>query len=113
MVILLVGSVLVACLQQRGVLTQHAGAIETEAGAVLFLGHSGAGKSTLHRPLDHERRKTRPRQPLRRRSPSTVSRSARTMPDTSSAKVHFGSQPRTSRAFVASPTSRSTSAGRK
>ena len=45
--IFLVGSVLGACLQQRGVLTLHASAIGTETGAVLFLGHSGAGKSTL------------------------------------------------------------------
>ena len=45
--VFLVGSVLAACLQQRGVLTLHASAVETAAGAVLFLGHPGAGKSTL------------------------------------------------------------------
>ena len=43
----LLGSVLAACLQQRGILTLHASAVETEAGAVLFAGSSGAGKSTL------------------------------------------------------------------
>ena len=43
----LLGSVLAACLKQRGVLTLHASAIATEDGAVLFAGHSGAGKSTL------------------------------------------------------------------
>jgi len=43
----LLGSVLAACLQQRGIFTLHASAIETEAGAVLFAGDSGAGKSTL------------------------------------------------------------------
>ena len=43
----LLGSVLAACLQQRGILTLHASAVETEAGAVLFAGTSGAGKSTL------------------------------------------------------------------
>ena len=36
-----------ALLQQRGVLTLHAGAVETGAGAVLFAGPSGSGKSTL------------------------------------------------------------------
>ncbi len=43
----LVGSVLAACLQQRGIATFHASAIATGAGAVLFAGHSGSGKSTL------------------------------------------------------------------
>ena len=43
----LLGSVLAACLQQRGILTVHASAIETATGAVLFAGASGAGKSTL------------------------------------------------------------------
>ena len=43
----LVGSPLAVCLQQRGVLTLHASALDTAAGAVLFLGHPGAGKSTL------------------------------------------------------------------
>ena len=43
----LLGSVLGACLQQRGILTLHASAIETDAGAVLFAGASGSGKSTL------------------------------------------------------------------
>ena len=43
----LLGSVLGACLQQRGRLTLHASAIETDAGAVLFAGRRGVGKSTL------------------------------------------------------------------
>lgn len=43
----LFGSVLGACLQQRGRLTVHASAIETDAGAVLFAGPRGVGKSTL------------------------------------------------------------------
>lgn len=43
----LLGSVFGACLQQRGIVTLHASAIETEAGAVLFAGGSGMGKSTL------------------------------------------------------------------
>ena len=43
----LLGSVLAACLKQRGILTLHASAVATDAGAVLFAGHSGAGKSTL------------------------------------------------------------------
>ena len=43
----LLGSVLGACLQQRGRLTLHASAIATGEGAVLFAGDSGAGKSTL------------------------------------------------------------------
>ena len=43
----LVGSVLAACLQQRGIATLHASAIATGAGAVLFAGRSGSGKSTL------------------------------------------------------------------
>ena len=43
----LLGSVLAACLKQRGILTLHASAIATDAGAVLFAGHSGRGKSTL------------------------------------------------------------------
>ena len=50
----LVGSVLAACLQQRGVATFHASAIATGAGAVLFAGRSGSGKSTLLAALlDH------------------------------------------------------------
>ena len=44
---ILLGSVLAACLKQRGILTLHASAIATDAGAVLFSGHSGRGKSTL------------------------------------------------------------------
>ena len=36
-----------ALLQQRGVMTLHASAIETQAGAVLFAGPSGIGKSSL------------------------------------------------------------------
>jgi len=43
----LLGSVFGACLQQRGIVPLHAGAIETEAGAVVFAGGSGTGKSTL------------------------------------------------------------------
>ena len=43
----LLGSVLAACLQQRGILTLHASAMATDDGAVLFAGHSGVGKSTL------------------------------------------------------------------
>ena len=43
----LLGSVLAACLKQRGILTLHASAIATADGAVLFAGHSGRGKSTL------------------------------------------------------------------
>ncbi len=43
----LTGSVLAAVLQQRGVATLHASAVQTNAGAVLFLGKSGAGKSSL------------------------------------------------------------------
>ena len=45
--VFLFGSVLGACLQQRGYLTLHASAIETDAGAVLFAGARGIGKSTL------------------------------------------------------------------
>ena len=44
---LLTGPVLAALLQQRGVMTFHASAVETRAGAVLFAGHSGSGKSSL------------------------------------------------------------------
>ncbi len=43
----LLGSALAVCLQQRGIFTLHASAVETAHGAVLFLGESGAGKSTL------------------------------------------------------------------
>ena len=43
----LVGPVLAALLQQRGVATLHAAAVEVGAGAVLLLGRSGAGKSAL------------------------------------------------------------------
>ena len=43
----LLGSVFAACLKQRGILTLHASAAVTDAGAVLFAGHSGIGKSTL------------------------------------------------------------------
>ena len=45
--VFLLSTVLAACLQQRGVLTLHASAVETGTGAVLFAGASGAGKSTL------------------------------------------------------------------
>lgn len=41
------GSVLAALLQQRGVVTLHASAVRTDAGAALFLGASGAGKSSV------------------------------------------------------------------
>ena len=41
------GSVLGACLQQRGIVPLHASAVETPGGAVLFAGRSGMGKSTL------------------------------------------------------------------
>lgn len=44
---LLVGPVLAAVLQQRGVTTLHASSVATTAGAVAFLGHRGAGKSSL------------------------------------------------------------------
>ena len=43
----LVGSAFAALLQQRRILTLHASAIQTQRGAVLFLGRSGSGKSTL------------------------------------------------------------------
>ena len=43
----LTGPVFAALLQQREVMTFHASAIETRAGAVLFAGCSGAGKSSL------------------------------------------------------------------
>lgn len=44
---LLLGSVVAACLKQRGILTLHASAVATDRGAALFAGHSGVGKSTL------------------------------------------------------------------
>ena len=43
----LVGPVVAALLQMRGVLTLHAAAVEMDAGAVLLLGSSGVGKSAL------------------------------------------------------------------
>lgn len=43
----LVGSVLGACLQLRGRFALHGSAVETGAGAALFLGDRGSGKSTL------------------------------------------------------------------
>ena len=43
----LISSPFAALLQQRGLTTLHAGAVETEIGAVLFAGHQGAGKSSL------------------------------------------------------------------
>jgi len=45
--VFLTGPVFAALLQQRGVATLHAGAIETGAGAVLFAGRPGSGKSSL------------------------------------------------------------------
>jgi hypothetical protein len=45
--IFLLGSVLGALLHARQILVLHASAIQTERGAVLFMGKSGAGKSTL------------------------------------------------------------------
>ena len=41
------GTVLAALLQQRGLVTFHAGAVATGTGAVLFVGKSGMGKSSL------------------------------------------------------------------
>ena len=43
----LLGSVMAACLQQRGIVTLHASAVEAGGGAALFAGASGSGKSTL------------------------------------------------------------------
>lgn len=43
----LLGPAMAACLQQRGIATLHASAVEIGAGAVLFAGDSGIGKSTL------------------------------------------------------------------
>ena len=43
----LVGSPFAALLQQRGLTTLHAGAVQAEAGAALVAGSKGAGKSTL------------------------------------------------------------------
>ena len=43
----LVGSPMGALLQQRGMLTLHAAAVATDAGAVLFAGRAGRGKSSL------------------------------------------------------------------
>ena len=43
----LIGPPLAALLQQRGLATLHAGALEAGSGAVLFAGLKGAGKSTL------------------------------------------------------------------
>ena len=42
----LIGPVLAAVLQQRGIVTLHASSVATPGGAVLFLGRSGAGKSS-------------------------------------------------------------------
>ena len=47
MSIVLTSRVLAALLQQRGATTLHASAVETDAGAVLFMGRSGSGKSSL------------------------------------------------------------------
>ena len=43
----LIGPPFAALLQQRGLTTLQAGAVEAESGAVLFAGLKGAGKSTL------------------------------------------------------------------
>ena len=43
----LIGPPFAALLQQRGLTTLHASAVETEIGAALFVGHQGAGKSSL------------------------------------------------------------------
>ena len=43
----LIGPPFAALLQQRGLTTLHAGAVETEIGAALFAGDRGAGESTL------------------------------------------------------------------
>lgn len=45
--VFLLGSVFAALLHQREMLVLHGSAIETSAGAVVFVGPSGAGKSTL------------------------------------------------------------------
>ena len=45
--VFLTGSMFSALLQQRGVTTFHASAIETDSGVVLFAGRSGSGKSSL------------------------------------------------------------------
>ena len=45
--VFLTGPVFAALLQQRGIVTFHAGAIGTGAGAVLFAGRPGTGKSSL------------------------------------------------------------------
>ena len=45
--VFLIGPVFAAVLQQRGVMTFHAAAVEVGAGAVLLLGRSGDGKSSL------------------------------------------------------------------
>ena len=45
--VFLTGPVFAALLQQRGVVTFHAGAVGTGAGAVLFAGRPGSGKSSL------------------------------------------------------------------
>ena len=44
---LLIGPVLAAVLQQRGITTLHASSVATSAGAVAFLGDRGVGKSSL------------------------------------------------------------------
>ena len=43
----LLGPVMAACLQQRGIAVLHASAVDTGRGAVLFTGASGSGKSAL------------------------------------------------------------------
>ena len=49
----LLGSVLAALLEQRGLFALHAGALIFDNGAAAFLGDKGQGKSTLNAALSH------------------------------------------------------------